>query len=62
MEDSQVIKLVEFSKKFGSFQAVYPTDLQIKKGEIYALLGPNGGGKTTMADGIVIFVENIWYK
>ncbi|MCP4634190.1 MAG: ABC transporter ATP-binding protein [candidate division Zixibacteria bacterium] len=42
-----MIKLVNFSKRYGSFQAVYPTDLHVRKGETYALLGPNGGGKTT---------------
>lgn len=34
-------------KRFGSFTAVAGLDLNIKKGEVYGLLGPNGSGKTT---------------
>ncbi len=32
----------------GGFQALEPTDLDIRAGEIFALLGPNGAGKTTL--------------
>lgn len=48
-----MIKLIDYSKRFGSLQAVHPTNLEIVKGEIYALLGPNGGGKTTIFKSIV---------
>ncbi len=30
------------------FQALHPTDLDVRAGEIFALLGPNGAGKTTL--------------
>jgi ABC-2 type transport system ATP-binding protein len=48
-----VIKLTNYSKKYGSFVAVHPTDMHIKAGEVYALLGPNGGGKTSLLKSVV---------
>ena len=36
------------SKRFGSFAAVRPTDLDISSGEFFAILGPSGCGKTTL--------------
>jgi len=35
-------------KKFGSTQALHPTDLTIRKGSFTTLLGPSGCGKTTL--------------
>ena len=35
------------SKRFGATVALNGLDLQIRTGEIYGLLGPNGSGKTT---------------
>ncbi|QRP42860.1 sugar ABC transporter ATP-binding protein [Amycolatopsis sp. FDAARGOS 1241] len=35
------------SKAFGSTQALWPLDLDIRAGEIHALLGENGSGKST---------------
>jgi ABC-2 type transport system ATP-binding protein len=35
------------TKKFGSFTAVDEIGIEVKKGEIFGLLGPNGSGKTT---------------
>ncbi len=35
------------TKKFGSFTAVDQIGIEVKKGEIFGLLGPNGSGKTT---------------
>jgi ABC-2 type transport system ATP-binding protein len=34
-------------KTFGSLVAVESLDLEIKRGEVFGLLGPNGSGKTT---------------
>ncbi|HET7292460.1 MAG TPA: ABC transporter ATP-binding protein [Vicinamibacteria bacterium] len=36
-----------FSKRFGSTQAVESFTLDVARGEVVALLGPNGSGKTT---------------
>jgi ABC-2 type transport system ATP-binding protein len=42
-----VLDIRGLSKTFGSFRAVSGLDLQVSRGEIFALLGPNGSGKTT---------------
>lgn len=36
------------SKSFGDLKAVDAIDLDVPKGEIFAILGPNGAGKTTL--------------
>lgn len=42
-----VLKIEGLSKKYGSHQAVNGLNLELRKGQIYGLLGPNGSGKTT---------------
>ena len=42
-----MIKLINLTKKFGSFTAVDSVSLEIEKGTIFAFLGTNGAGKTT---------------
>ena len=42
-----LIKTEGLTKKFGSVLAVNNLNLEIKGGEIYGFLGPNGSGKTT---------------
>ncbi|MGB3147637.1 MAG: ABC transporter ATP-binding protein [Paracoccaceae bacterium] len=42
------IRIDNLSKSFGSFQAVRNVNLDIEKGEIFALLGGSGCGKTTL--------------
>ncbi len=41
------VKAEGLSKKYGSFVALAPLNLEVKKGEILGYLGPNGAGKTT---------------
>jgi simple sugar transport system ATP-binding protein len=43
-----VIEMVDVTKIFGSFIANDHINLQLKKGEIHALLGENGAGKSTL--------------
>jgi ABC-type multidrug transport system ATPase subunit len=48
-----MIKLQRFEKRYGKLQAVWPLDLEIVRGESFALLGPNGGGKTSVLRALV---------
>ena len=38
------------SKNFGGLKAVDGVDLQVRRGGVHALIGPNGSGKTTMVN------------
>ncbi|WP_313079474.1 sulfate ABC transporter ATP-binding protein [Pulveribacter sp.] len=42
------IEIRNVSKRFGDFQALQGVDLDIRSGELIALLGPSGCGKTTL--------------
>src|SRR5712672_2705132 len=42
------IELKNVTKKFGSVNAVHNVSFSIEEGELMALLGPSGGGKTTV--------------
>lgn len=42
-----VIETHDLTKKYGRFTAVRHLNLEVKSGEIFGLLGPNGSGKTT---------------
>ena len=47
-EPEPLIRIERVSKSFGAFQAVRDVSLTIEKGEIFALLGGSGCGKTTL--------------
>jgi len=43
-----LLKTEALSKYFGGLKAVDSVDIQVKSGEILAIIGPNGSGKTTL--------------
>lgn len=43
-----MIKTEALTKSYGSTIALRDLDLEVRKGEVFGLLGPNGSGKTTM--------------
>ncbi|OGW03653.1 MAG: multidrug ABC transporter ATP-binding protein [Nitrospinae bacterium RIFCSPLOWO2_01_FULL_39_10] len=47
MNDSIAIKTENLTKRFGSNIAVDNLNLEIKRGELFGLVGPDGAGKTT---------------
>lgn len=47
MVAESIIKMVDLTKRYGTFTAVDQLNLTIRKGEIFGLLGPNGAGKST---------------
>ncbi len=42
-----ILKISNLSKKYGNITAIDNLSLDIKKGNVYGILGPNGSGKTT---------------
>lgn len=47
MSKNLIIETSNLSKRFGDKEVVSKLNLQVKKGDVYGFLGPNGSGKTT---------------
>lgn len=43
-----MLKVKNLTKKFNKIEAVKDVSFEVKSGEIFALIGPNGSGKTTI--------------
>jgi D-xylose transport system ATP-binding protein len=46
--ETPVLELHDISKSFGSVQALTDVDLEVRRGEVMALVGDNGAGKSTL--------------
>jgi len=60
------IKVDKINLSFGGAKALYNIDLEIKDNELFAIIGPNGSGKTCLLNCISGFYRpqqgNIYYK
>jgi osmoprotectant transport system ATP-binding protein len=54
---SDLVQLVDLSKRYADAPALYPTSLSIKRGQTMILIGPSGCGKSTLLRLIVGLVR-----
>lgn len=52
-----IVKVNDLVKKYGTLTALDHLNLEVKEGEVYGLLGPNGSGKTTAINCILSLLK-----
>ena len=52
MEGNVVLTMRDISKTFPGVKALQHVDFTLRKGEIHALMGENGAGKSTMLNAV----------
>ncbi len=52
-----MIKIIDLKKRFGKLDILNGIDLDIEDGKIYAIVGPNASGKTTLIKSILGLVK-----
>lgn len=58
----KVIEMLHITKKFPGIIANDDINLELRKGEIHALLGENGAGKSTLMSVLFDFINLKWVK
>ena len=56
-----VLQINQLTKHFGRIKAVQELDLNIEKGQVFGILGPNGSGKTTTL-GMLLGVDKTHFR
>src|SRR5258708_15238825 len=51
-DETPVLEIRGISKSFGSVEALSDVDLEVRRGEVMALVGDNGAGKSTLIKSI----------
>ena len=57
MIDEEILDIREISLQFGGSTALHNVSFSLKNGEILGLIGPNGGGKTSILNCITMFYK-----
>ena len=47
LNNTPIIRIANLHKNFGDTAAVSDLNLEVKRGELFGLVGPDGAGKTT---------------
>lgn len=57
MKDETILKVQGLTKSFGGLRALVDVSFEVKKGEIFGIIGPNGSGKTTLINCVTGFIK-----
>ncbi|MCP4204398.1 MAG: phosphate ABC transporter ATP-binding protein [bacterium] len=60
-KEAPAIRTEKLNLWYGTFQALFDVDLEIKKGLITSLIGPSGCGKTTLLRSVNRIIERLGY-
>jgi ABC-2 type transport system ATP-binding protein len=52
-----ILSINNISKRYGKIQAVSNLSLEVKRGQVFGILGPNGSGKTTTLSTILELIK-----
>ncbi len=57
MSGEAILSVSKLSKSFGGLRALVDVSFEVKRGEIFGIIGPNGSGKTTLINCITGFLK-----